>query len=558
MGKVKTKAAKPKAPDSLELMLFAPGMTPLHRAGLGGLAATLEAMRRRRKLGLIAESNLPGEWNGDQPPWELEADHIKLNFGKPENAGDYLRKLFTFAFGIKDKLIDLPGTYRDELSRAVRAELQLGLTLTFLQFGPHRDLDKPTMQYFDVAGDGKAEIAVDLRACHSYLHQEGLQKLKLIGPKGQLNQKPSELPSAFNPGAVVRHNAFGTETRIDELPPGSIAACFAIVGCLSLAVNRGVGVLLIPEVVDLTQFARARPRMTPTTLRECRIAGASDAALQAQVRLRSKGELNRHGLEGIYALRFRPTQWNEKQKTRVDALHIFGGVDEQLSRFDLALRYLPPRIRSREQRTVLGKGKKKTDLIQPEWFWTESIVRPLAADNIASGRRWYDGFADLMINRDGSRIPNHERISYEREGLFAMVDDNSQGITDADEKALIAAVHRAIYMQRGKIYRDTMGENSSEKPSNACYNRWERLMERLRLGLINAKTKEQTRQLLYHDIFGRAGVTPELKHDHVRESIRRLNFNDEWQRVRDLTMLAVVSYKAPDDDEARSGESEET
>ena len=40
------KIAKPAAPDQLTMTLFAPGMTALHRAGLGGLACTLKAMEQ--------------------------------------------------------------------------------------------------------------------------------------------------------------------------------------------------------------------------------------------------------------------------------------------------------------------------------------------------------------------------------------------------------------------------------------------------------------------------------------------------------------------------------
>ncbi|MEQ8785540.1 MAG: type I-MYXAN CRISPR-associated Cas8a1/Cmx1 [Pirellulaceae bacterium] len=528
--------------------LFAPGMTPLHRAGLGGLAATLLAMTRRRKLGLISQDDLPGDWSSGEP-WTIKPDRLVLHFREPEGAADYLRKLFAFAFSIKDKLIDLPGIYRDELNRAVRAELQLGLTLTFLQFGPHRKLEPETKLTFDVTGDGTAEIAVGIRACHGYLHQDAVERLKLFDKKGRLNWKATETPSAFNPGAVVRHNAFGTSTRIEELPPAGIAACFAIVGALSLAVNRGVGVLLIPEVDDLERFARSRPRMTPTTLRECRISAASDAAMQAEVRLRARGQMQRHGLTGIYTMQLRPTQWNEKQKTRVATLHIPCCTDPTLERFNLALRHLPPRIYSYAEPVTGGRGRR-SDTPQFVWRWKDSLVRPLVADNLATGRRWYDGFADLMTGQDGSHVPIHQRISFEAEGLYAMLSEKQGGMTEEEERNLIGAIHRAVYMQRGKIYADTMGkrpEAGGAKPSQACFNRWSRLMERLRLGLINSKTAEQTRRLLQDDIFGRAGTIPELKDHEKLRQVHRLIFHDDWRRLRDLTMLAVVSYKAPAD-----------
>src|SRR4051794_19882212 len=124
------------APDHLTMRLFAPGMSLLHRAGLGGLACTLKAMEKQFADGLVAKTKLPAPFDGENPPWQIDETSVTLRFGKPENAGKYLEKLFAFAFGIrKDGLISLPGQYASEPSAAVLADLQLGFTLTFLQHG---------------------------------------------------------------------------------------------------------------------------------------------------------------------------------------------------------------------------------------------------------------------------------------------------------------------------------------------------------------------------------------------------------------------------------------
>ena len=53
------------ATTELRLDLFAPGMTPLHRAGIGGLAASLKSLR-------------PGEIEGLS--WKLEPHGVTLQF----------------------------------------------------------------------------------------------------------------------------------------------------------------------------------------------------------------------------------------------------------------------------------------------------------------------------------------------------------------------------------------------------------------------------------------------------------------------------------------------
>jgi hypothetical protein len=106
MGKVKPNrktAARKKsdAPSSLTFHLYAPGMTLLHRAGLGGLAATLKAMERRHKLGRLRDDQLPkGPDLGHGYPWRIEPTSLTLDWGETTAAGEYLQKLFTFAFGI--------------------------------------------------------------------------------------------------------------------------------------------------------------------------------------------------------------------------------------------------------------------------------------------------------------------------------------------------------------------------------------------------------------------------------------------------------------------------
>ena len=137
---------RPPGPDHLTMNLFAPGMTALHRAGLGGLACTLKAMERQYEAGLLRKDKLPAPLDHDALPWVIGEQTVTLRFEKPENAGEYLKKLFAFGFQLRDGLIYLPGQYSDPPpSLATRAELQAGLTLTFLQHGKTRRLKQATV-----------------------------------------------------------------------------------------------------------------------------------------------------------------------------------------------------------------------------------------------------------------------------------------------------------------------------------------------------------------------------------------------------------------------------
>jgi CRISPR-associated protein Cas8a1/Csx13 len=531
-------------------------MTLLHRAGLGGLAATLKAIERHRRLGRLSNEDTPGSPTSSAAlPWRVEPDLIALDWGEPAEAREYLRKLFAFAFRIKDKLIDLPGTYRDELNWAVRAELQHGLTLTFLQHGKVRSLGDPSVRFIDPTGDGTAQIGIDWRPCSGFKHQR--QADELTNSRGMLAPDALEIDGPLYPGAAERHSEakFKKATKLAEHAERALALCFAPIGCLSLRLSRSVGVLLVPSVMDLVEFAHHRPRMTPTSSRDCRIASPGDAALQLIVRLKAARMLSREplGIGSIYAVRLRPQAWDKKQKYRDATLSVVPmgshrAEESRLRQFQLAMSHLPPRISTLEQvrEHYVGRGKdakgkqKLSKLKTTERVWYDSAVRPLVADNLACGRRWYDDFPRLMLNRDKAK-----RVNFERKGLQDMVDERE--LLDDRETNFIHALHRAIFLARGKIYQDGMDAEARERGDKATpkvVNRWNRFTERLRLDLLGAKTKSQT-QAVITALLARTGTVTELHDERALRDVKNLIFGNDWQRAKNLGMLALASYKRP-------------
>ena len=519
------KVTKPPPPDRLTMRLFGPGMSLLHRAGLGGLACTLRAM----------ESQFPkGEC-----PWLIEPQAVTLLFEDPAKAGEYLKRLFAFAFAIgkADGLIRLPGQYLTEPSAAVLADLQAGLTLTFLQHGQVRQLAKePSTVSYDPMGDG-VPLIVKYHKCSGFKHQDGWEA---FGERdGTLTRGQLKVDGPLNPGAVVRHRAFTGDTVAKDPPERMLPLYFALVGCISLPVNRGVAALLVPEVEDLTVFIEDRPSLTPTTARECQIANTTDAVLQAQLRIRSRKMAKGLDVPGCYAMTFRPTVWASQLKSRVGTVHVprVPSDDKMLDRFQRALDRLPTRVKSRTITEHTGKGKSKRTTERQESFRVDSIVRPLVADNLALGRRWYTGFSNLMTkNNPATDKPYRASLPFERKGLHDMISDTMMW-DEAGERLVVQAVHEAISRRLGQIRGETDGE-SSKPLSQATKNRWERFREKLRLDLAGAKTEAQLRFALT-DLFSRGGSNSVLR-EHwaaVLPVIRK-----DWQLARDLGLLALASY----------------
>jgi len=551
MAKKVAKRAKSKssAPDHLTMNLFAPGMSTLHRAGLGGLSCTLNVLDRLYRNDQLGDELLPGHYDGELPPWEIDERSITLRFGEAANAGNYLKKLFAFAFQIdkQNGLIYLPGQFHSKPSVAVLADLQLGFTLTFLQHGKVRKLAKEaTHASYDPDGDGLPGVVVDYRACVGFKHQEGWKEL--IDKQGRLTTKPVKVDGPISPGSVVRHVAYTGNTAGEEPVERMLPLYFALVGCLPLPVNRGVAALLIPEVEDLQLFQSERPAMSPTSPRECVIANAADGALQAQVRLKSHTSIQGTTIPGCSAMTFTPTPWAKQQKSRVATIQVPQTDRASLARFAHALANLPTRIVGRKVKESTGRGKAKVTTEHTESFRAVSIVRPLVAENLALGKPWFRGFSNLMTkNNPATDKPYRNQLSFERKELNAMIQDPKMW-DDEGEQLIVQAVHKAMSMR----YAQIAGEN--EGNSKAMSNRMERFREKLRLGLAGAKTEAHVRFALT-DHFSRAGNNSVLRTgwEKILPVLRQ-----DWQLARDLGLLALASYSGKGADATIEPTSEST
>jgi len=523
--------------NHLTMHLFAPGMSALHRAGLGGLACTLKAIERKYEEGRIAKSRLPAPFVDGVPPWDIEEQSIMLRFGKPEKAAAYLQRLFDLAFAIrKDGLIELPGQHHSDPTTPLLADLQAGLTLTFLQHGKVRNLAKEsTAVSYNPEGDGVPGIIVEYRKCSSYKHQEGWREF--LNSKEQFATGSIKIDGPISPGSVVRHVAFTSSTAAADPPERMLPLYFALVGCLALPVNRGVAVLLVPEVEDLLAFAFDRPWMTPITARQVQVTNAADAALQAQVRMRAKNKMRGTAIPGCYAMTFTPTPWASQQKSRVATVHIPAAEDRQLDRFERALVLLPPRVVTRVVEETTGRGKQKIVVERSRSFRADSVIRPLIAENLALRRKWYAGFTCLMTKTNpATNKPYRKKLSFERKGLHDMISDSTMWDQEG-ESLVVQAVHEAIHHSLGRIRQDTDGQTAKHL-SQATKNRWKRFREKLRLDLAGAKTPAQLRFAL-SSLFSRGGHNTILQKawEKVLPVIR-----SDWQLARDLGLLALASY----------------
>ena len=110
---------------------------------------------------------------------------------------------------------------------------------------------------------------------------------------------------------------------------------------------------------------------------------------------------------------------------------------------------------------------------------------------------------------------------------------------DQGESAVVKAVHEALRMRFGRIY--------SENDTNtaACENRWDKEREKWRLAFSGSKVADQFRNSLC-DLFSRAGTNGVLQ-EYWAEILPMLD-EKRWRLTRDLSLLALASYKGKSGD----------
>ena len=381
--------------------------------------------------------------------------------------------------------------------------------------------------------DGK-QFTYSIRPLTSFKHQSGFSEL-VDKKTGALKTKSLDIPGTLFPGAAVRHNKFGT-TKHEGTVAELLAAYFAMIGTISLPVNRGSAVLIIPEVKDLQAFSQNRKEITPKTYKDCLIGGVGDAVLGVYARLKAHSLKRDLGVEAISAYLFRPTVWASQQKSRVACTRI-EPLDENATKiFRFASDFFKPTLKSRKVKVGKGKNAKEED----QSFWSVSMVKPLIAENLASGKPWFHNFSQFFTRNDpATGKPLRSRLFFEKEGLAKMV--NANGWDDEGQKALVAGVHFALKCQFGKI--------SSEFGTNkgGMQNKFQKEFEKWRIQFVSAKTADQFRFSIC-DLMSRARGNTEIQEKW--QTILPLLAGAEWQHGRDLALLALASYKGKGDKES--------
>lgn len=472
--------------------------TLLHRAGLAGLYMTL--------LQLSKEQVNPPEGL----TWELNRRQLILSWQGHDLAA--LIWLLTESFQLSNGLIALRGLNSKTMREDAQIIVHQGILSTFLQHtSTHKSLGtrKKSLQF---GGEDAPEIQVTYKALERYAYQEFASNL--CDRQGNFLNKPINVAGWLNPGAVVRHIAFATDTSFEESPENAFVLLFAPVACYyytlrsRLRDKRAQYALVIPEIVDLQQYAQYRQNsnLRNAAYQDFYACGLGDAGLRFLTYETTAELASTFKVSRCQVLTFGTVAWATQQKTRTD-LYVVEANAQICHNYQVCRNWLVDKI-------VEGNDGS---------FVASSFARELIADNLARSQLWYTGIAD-KVNSNAL----FQRLVYERGGLYQVIQKID---TDEEDKLFVKVCHEAIKFTYGQVASNT---KVGDKPN------FEKVTVRLRTGLGRCKNAASFREFIT-DFWSRAGRLPTLQ-ANWQNLMKFVMQDSQWKRAKDLTLLALASY----------------
>ncbi|MGI8542456.1 MAG: type I-MYXAN CRISPR-associated Cas8a1/Cmx1 [Aridibacter sp.] len=512
------------------LKLNTPGMTSLHKAGLAGLYMTLKAFDKK-------DVQIKGL------QWEVQEKQIVLNWtdDKPKDAFENLVKE---SFWIDDEgFIRLYGLEpKREMSLEQRHLLYEGLLNSLLQHGQHRKKKAKRNLGYEI--DDKKVWIKDFEPIKEFVHQN-VHKNWL--DNNGFFKSEIEIVGWLYPGSSVKHTDSSTKnaTTHRESFPFALCLLFSPVGVIYyLLKSKAKGkkyarksrlALLIPEVKNLKSYAEIRQVIASQGVIDLTASSSSDAALRMLIALRTNSSGNQFAkrMQENFLCRVITlgiVDWSKQQKSRTATRTV---ISSKLKGFENY--YLADSIFKNKWQQVQEDRDSKGNLKSPERFFVTTFCgREMIADNTANGKNWYHNISEFLANRE-----TREQLYYERKELGQMTKEATY--ENENERIFIDVCHESWRRRMGKLGQRATNESTSFS------NLANKEREKLRTSLARCKNAESLRETVI-DYWSRAGSIKQLQSGGLAK-ILPLFDEDNWRKAKDLALLALISYQAPEETE---------
>jgi CRISPR-associated protein Cas8a1/Csx13 len=438
--------------------------------------------------------------------WEVTEETVKLTWEGSDL--DAIKWLLQKTYRSDQGYLEVPALKLDEQGRYIFTE---GVMSTFLQHSKQRNREKQATPLAFLVEDDKPEIRIDYRpVIDCYYTRDFKEAFNSKGAfKSEIPLKGHHLPGlveCFVNGAYV------------ESPIGFLALLLLPLACGYYQLPGYRSAVVIPEVRNLKEWVNLRRKMPGRTYRSFRSSSAGESALHflLQEKLIEDSQQFRIDYCEVYQLGSQP--WDGNQSYLKQAVYRVQVSEQVLGLYEVASRLLPPRVK-------LKQGGNGT------WL-AESKVLAWISDNLIANKVWYSGFFEF---RKATTI-----YPEDRRGLIVMTEHLNK-----DEQILFDAVQGAF----SAYLRDQI-QHAQKQGRPLDYGQ---VTDKVIYRLQRPSTQQEFATAL-------VDFLSQFRSKAARSSGPQifwwLHQEANWRKARDLTLLAIATYKGKSKEEETAIEQE--
>lgn len=431
--------------------------------------------------------------------WQVTEDSVKLSWEGSDR--EAIAWLLQQTYRSEQGYLEVPALKLDEQGRYIFTE---GVMSTFLQHSKQRSREKQAVPLTFLVEDDKPEIRIDYRPVIDCYYTRDFKDAFTSkgGFRAEIPLKGHHLPGlveCFINGAYV------------ESPTGFLALLFLPLACGYYQLPGYRSAVVIPEVRSLKEWANLRRRMPGRTYRSFRSSSAGESALHflLQEKLAEDSQLFRIDYCEVYQLGTQP--WDGNQSYLKQAVHRVQVSDQVLGLYEVASRLLPPRVKLKQD----GQGT---------WL-AESKVLAWLSDNLIANKAWYSGFFEF---RKATTI-----YPDDRRGLVVMTEHLNE-----DERVLFDAVQGAFSV----FLRDQIQQAQKQgRPLD-----YGQVTDKVIYRLQRPSTQQEFATALVDFLSQFRSKAARASGPQIFWWIHQ---EANWRKARDLTLLAIATYKGKSKEE---------
>jgi CRISPR-associated protein Cas8a1/Csx13 len=406
--------------------------------------------------------------------------------------------------------LEVPALKLDKQGRYIFTE---GVVSTFLQHPKQRTREKEAIPLSFLVEEDKPEIRIDYRPVVDCYYTRDFKEA--FTNKGILK---TEIPLKGHhlPGLV---ECFVNGTYI-ESPIGFLALLFLPLACGYYQLPGYRSALVIPEVRNLKEWVNLRRRMPGRTYRSFRASSAGESALSFLLHEKLFEDARQFRVDycEVYQLGNQP--WDGNQFYLKQAVHRVQVNDQVLELYEIASRVLPPRVKLKQD----GEGT---------WL-AESKVLAWMSDNLITNKVWYSGFFEF---RKATTI-----YPEDRRGLVVMTEH-----LNTDEQVLFDTVQGAFSV----FLRDQIQQAQKQgRPLD-----YGQVTDKVIYRLQRPSTQQEFATALVDFLSQFRSKAARAAGPQIFWWIHQ---ESNWRKARDLTLLAIATYKGKTNEEETVLEQEPT